>query len=158
RIAGDDAPTAGLGRTVEDNKKARTTWENWWAANKEKADLSRLQKEDAFRGFTVVCEYDGNGNGRVWEFGKDGKQRWEVTGMPGANDVQVLPGGRILVAERNSGKVTERNLKGTVLWEHAVPSPIAAQRLPNGNTLICTFNQILEVSPDKKTVREHNNG
>src|SRR5262249_23081967 len=97
-------------------------------------------------------------NGRVWEFGKDGKQRWEVTGMPGANDVQVLPGGRILVAERNSGLVTERNLKGTVLWKHTVPSPIAAQRLPNGNTLICTFNQLLEVTPDNKTVREHNNG
>jgi hypothetical protein len=77
--------------------------------------------------------------------------------LSGPNDVQLLPGGRVLIAERNGGRVTERDRDGKILWEYTTPNnqPIAATRMPNGNTLIATFTQLLEVSPDKKTVQSH---
>ena len=54
-------------------------------------------------GLTLVSEYDGHTQGgRVYELGKDGKERWAVTGLSGPNDVQPLPGGRVLIAERNA--------------------------------------------------------
>ena len=54
----------------------------------------------------------------------------------------------MLVAERNANEVTERDRQGKVLWRHpCASSPIACQRLPGGNTLVCTWNELYEVTP-----------
>ena len=59
----------------------------------------------------------------------------------------------MLIAERNSNRVTERDQTGKILWQHqSEAGAIAADRLPNGNTLITTWNQILEVTPAGKQV------
>src|SRR5262249_48576729 len=67
-------------------------------------------------------------------------------------DVQLLPNQRVLVAEHNGNRVTERDLKGKVVWQKQVESPLVAQRLPNGNTFIVNHNQMVEVNPDGKAV------
>jgi outer membrane protein assembly factor BamB len=64
-----------------------------------------------------------------------------------------LPGEeRLLVAEHQANRVSERNLKGEVVWQHRVVGPLAAQRLANGNTFITTQEQLLEVDKDGKEV------
>ena len=72
--------------------------------------------------------------------------------MNGPNDAQVLPGGRILVAERNGNQVTERDRTGAISWKHECSSPIGCQRLPGGNTLITTFSELKEVTREGKVV------
>ena len=97
--------------------------------------------------------------GRIWECGRDGKVRWEITTTAGGPiDVQPLRNGRILVAEYKGQRVSERDRTGKVLWEHKVNGQaISCQRLPNGNTLIGTTNQVLEVTPAGKQVYSFNN-
>jgi outer membrane protein assembly factor BamB len=64
---------------------------------------------------------------------------------------------RVLVVEYRNRQVTERDFKGEVKWQKAVPAlPVGASRLPNGNTLICSRNQLLEVDKDGKEVFSQN--
>jgi hypothetical protein len=149
-------PEVGLGVGAAERRECRRAWESWWRGNRDRVDLSRLKREEPLRGLTVVCEYDGDGGGRVWEYGQDGRPRWEVTRLEGPNDVQVLPGGRLLIAERNANRVTERDRQGKVLWRHRTSgNPVACQRLPDGNTLVATFNELYEVTADDKKVKSH---
>jgi hypothetical protein len=153
RAAGDAPPVVSLGAgDDESRRRCREGWEVWWQARGARVDLARLGREEPYRGLTLVCEYDGAaGAGRVVELGRDGKTRWQVAGLRGPNDAQLLPGGRVLVAERNANEVTERDRQGQVLWRHPCPgNPIACQRLPGGNTLVCTMSQLYEVTPAGK--------
>jgi HEAT repeat protein len=150
----DAGSVAGDG---EARRKCRAGWETWWREHGAGVDLGRLRHEETLRGLTAICEYDGGeGTGRVWEYGADGNKRWELPGLPGPNDVQVLPGGGVLVAERNGHRVTEYDPAGRVLWRHPVSgSPITCQRLPGGSTLVATFHDLYEVSRDHQKVHSH---
>src|SRR5262249_23126987 len=78
---------------------------------------------------------------------------WELaTDLQCPIDAQVLPGGRLLVAEINGHRVTERDRTGKVLWEYKVQTPIACQRLPNGNTFVSTNHVASVVTPAGKVV------
>jgi HEAT repeat protein len=157
RLLGDGnqsvSPPAGYDE--ESRRKARTAWETWWKEKGAKVDLARLKQEDAYLGLTLLIELDGgkNGTGRIWECGKDGKPRWRIDTATGPIDAQVLPGGRVLVAEHNGQSVTERDQEGKEIWRHKCEnSPVSCQRLANGNTVIATYNEILEVTRDHKVV------
>jgi len=66
-----------------------------------------------------------------------------------------VPGNRVLVAEWNGNRVTERDLKNNIIWKKQVrTNPANVQRLPNGNTFIATTNGggILEVDRAGKEV------
>ena len=54
--------------------------------------------------------------------------------------VQMLPTGRVLVPHNAEGKVVEYDRAGKVVWEIPFQQPIAATRLPNGNTLITSMD------------------
>ncbi len=152
-LADGQGPAATLNEGDGASRRAcRTAWEAWWQKHGDRADVNRLAREPPPRGLTVVCEYDGaEDGGRVWEWGPAGELRWQVPRLEGPNDVQVLPGGRVLIAERNAQRVTERDHQGKVLWRHSASgNPIACQRLPNGNTLIATFRELYEVTIDQK--------
>ncbi len=58
----------------------------------------------------------------------------------------------MLVAEYYGNRVTERDLKGNVLWERDVTGPLTAQRLPNGNTFVATDMALFEFDKDAKEV------
>src|SRR5207253_722553 len=53
---------------------------------------------------------------------------------------------KVLLAESFANRVTERNLKGEILWQKELTEPLVAQRLPNGNTFIATKTQMVEVN------------
>ena len=55
-----------------------------------------------------------------------------------------------VVAEYNARRVSERDRTGKVLWDYPLSrSPLEVQRLANGNTLIATNYEILEVTRAK---------
>jgi HEAT repeat protein len=126
-------------------------WSKWWKTNAAKIDLAKLNVERAYRGVTLMCEYSGsgqNGQGRIWEAGKDGKVRWEINaGLGGPLDARLLPNGNVLVGEYGSCRVTERDKKGNIVWQKTgLGNVCSCQRLPNGNTLIASMNSLMEVN------------
>ena len=51
-----------------------------------------------------------------------------------------------------SNRVTERDLRGTVLWKLEGIAPVSVQRLPNGNTFIPCNDLLIEVDRRGKEV------
>jgi hypothetical protein len=155
-LAGDQGPEASLDKDEPAVRRlCRNAWETWWDKQGEGVDLGRLQQEELPQGLTVVCE-DGDEGSRVREWGQGGQACWEILRLEGAHDVQLLPGGRVLIAEHDANRVTERDHTGKILWQQRTGvNPIACQRLSNGNTLIVTYKELLEVTRDHKDVFRH---
>jgi HEAT repeat protein len=143
-------------------QKVAAAWARWWREQKGAVNFARLAAREQYLGLAVICEYDnqtGRLGGRVWETGHDGRPRWELRGLLGPMDAQVLPGGRVLVAENMANRVTERDLSGAVKWEYRTANnPIACQRLANGNTFVATYTQVMEVTPAGQVVHVYGNG
>lgn len=158
RIAGDQAPAQRLGGDDAAAKECRAAWDKWWAAHGAKLDLAKLDLSQRLLGYTLIVERSltNVNDSRVLELGPDKKPRWEVGGLVYPLDAQALPGDRVLVAEYSGRRVTERNLKGDILWQKTVTNfPTGCQRLPNGNTFITCRNQLLEVNPAGQEVFSH---
>jgi hypothetical protein len=151
-VAAGQAPSVPEAGKDDPRKVLRAAWEKWWANNAGRVDLARLDDAPRLLGLTLVPEMHAN---KVWECGADGKPLWEVTGLECPIDAQVLPGGRLLVAELNGNRVTERDHKGTVLWQRQVNTPIACQRLPSGHTFIGTNSRVFVVARDGKEVSSY---
>ncbi|MBI2921067.1 MAG: hypothetical protein HYY18_08290 [Planctomycetes bacterium] len=80
----------------------------------------------------------------------DGSQAFALEGLSNPHDVDVLPDGGVLVADRGHGRVVEFGPGGEERWEtDAAADPVAAQRLPDGNTLITDLHgrKVVEVTP-----------
>jgi hypothetical protein len=156
RLAGERLPAIGLSSWDEAGRsKCREAWEMWWQEQKDRLDLTRVNLEESYLRLNVIAELDGSarGGGRIWECGPDGKVRWEILNVSRPIDVQLLPGGRVLVAEHGNSRVSERDREGKVLWEFRVEhQPVSVQRLLSGNTFIVTYNELLEVTPSNKVV------
>jgi hypothetical protein len=154
RVAADKAPVTPGGASDKERRQTRQAWEDWAKQHGDKVDLKKVNFGDLLLGFNVLCEIDaGDANSRVWECQADGTVRWELKNVNTPCDVQLLPGGRLLVAEYQGQRVTERDRDGKILWEHKVSAyPTTCRRLPNGNTFIATYREILEVAPDHKVV------
>ena len=154
RLAGDQAPALALNAAdAAARDKCRAAWEGWWRAHETTTDLARLEREDSV-GLRVVCELQGTkGGGRVVAFGPDNQVRWQIDNVEGPIDFHILPNGHVLLAEINSRKVTERDREGKVVFEKQVAeSPMTCRRLPNGNTFIATYHEVLEVDHEGKPI------
>jgi hypothetical protein len=148
QLAGDKAPAALSGDKPEDLKKYRDGWVTWWKANSMSTDLSKLTTGAGYLGYTLLVQVSNNNSiGRVAEVGRDGKIRWQIGNLKYPVDAQVLPGERVLVTEWDGNRVAEFDFRGNVIWkkEGFTGRATNAQRLPNGNTFICTTNELLEV-------------
>jgi HEAT repeat protein len=158
-IAGDQdvVATADLGS----RDKTLKAWQDWWRSHAAHIDLARVGQEQHL-GLITIAEYDspaGQVNGRVFECARDGKERWQITGVAGAMDAQVLANGHVLVAENAGRRISERDMTGAVKWEYTLQNnPVACQRLANGNTFIATYNQVMEVTPTRQVVYLHSRG
>ena len=76
-------------------------------------------------------------------------------GVQTTSALDMLPGGRVLLAAYSSNKVLEYDAAGHVAWEVSVNRPISALRLPNGQTLVTSQgNVILELDRAGKVVKE----
>jgi hypothetical protein len=149
-LAGDSAPV-GFGRG--EPRARRAAWEAWWAQHRSGLDLAQLDRPLRPLGFTLVAQIGQHGQGEVLELDAAGRVRWLIGGLRHPIDVQVLAHDRILVCEYAARVVSERNLKGEVLWEKAVPGILlAARRLPGGRTFIVTKERLLEVDASGKEV------
>jgi HEAT repeat protein len=156
RLAGEQAPQIGLGSDAASRRKCRDAWAAWWKESGPRIDLAKLDASPDLLGHTLVVQMDNARiTGRVLEVSKDGKVRWQIEGLQYPLDAHVVKGDKVLIAEYRNNRVTERNFKGEVTWEKALPMPVAAQRLANGNTFLASRNQLLEVDKDGKEVFTH---
>jgi hypothetical protein len=150
RIAGESGPVAPSSLNEKERQDYRDRWAKWWEDNAAKADLPRLAEAPPLRGWTIIAQMSTN---RVYEIDRQGKTRWTIDSLSGPIDAHVLPGDRVLIAEHHGSRITERNLRGNVLWEKRLNDrPVSVQRLPNGNTFIATYASLLEVTRDGKEV------
>ncbi len=149
RVAEEQAPLALPGNDPAARRKRRDAWTAWWKQHGATVDLAKLTETPRSHGYTLVVLLD---LGRIMELDADKQPRWQMDGLQFPLDAQWLPGNRVLVTERNSNRITERNQKGDLLWERKVLVPLMAQRLPNGNTFIATESQLLEVDRDGQEV------
>jgi hypothetical protein len=149
RLAADQAPAVALGHDEASRRKCRDTWAAWWQAHAATADLARIEGAGQPLGYTLLVLLKA---GQVIELDAKDQCRFQVDGLELPLDAQMLPGDRVLVAEHDGDRITERNRKGEILWEYKVEKPLMAQRLPNGHTFIATQALLLEVDRQGKEV------
>ncbi|HZY83573.1 MAG TPA: HEAT repeat domain-containing protein [Gemmataceae bacterium] len=142
RVAEGKAPPPAADGGPAARRRYRQAWEGWWKGHAEKVDGAKLEEVANTLGCTLIVLLDA---GRVLELDALNRPRLEVDKLEYPLDAQLLPGDRVLAAEYNAARVTERDRDGKVLWEYKVPSPLAAQRLANGNTFIATIQRAFEV-------------
>lgn len=143
RLAGAQAPQVPLGGDPAAQVCCRDAWRDWWREHGAGVDLAVLKDTERLLGYTLLVLLNDN---RVVEWDRDGKPRWQIDRLASPLDAEVLSGQRVLIAEHDTRRVTERNLKGEVLWEKKLTvAPIHAQRLPGGATFIATRKMLLEV-------------
>lgn len=152
QLADDKAPNVSPGTDDASREAYRKAWANWWKDHGAALNMVKALSPPDVLGYTLVVLLDDN---RIQELDRDKKVRWELKDLEFPLDAQYLSGDRVLVAENGGNRVTERNLKGEVLWEKKVEMPLMAQRLPNGNTVIGTRFQLLELDKDGKEIFSH---
>jgi HEAT repeats/PQQ-like domain len=148
-LAGEKAPTVTPGTTPEERRKYRVAWEGWYRDNQKGIDLAKAAEAARARNHTLVVLLD---TGKVIDLDEGNRPRFQIDGLQFPLDAQYIPGDRVLVAEYQGGRVSERNRQGKVLWEKKVLQPLVAQRLPGGNTFIATATQFIEVDRTGKEV------
>jgi HEAT repeat protein len=153
-LAGDKAPVEPPGTDADSRRLFREAWAAWWKTNASTVDLTKLQSAERFFGYTLLVEVDNQGRGRVRELDRSGKQRWAIEGLQYPVDAWVIGGNRVLVAEYSGQKVSERDLSGKVLWERTGLRGRATnvQRLANGNTVIASDQELIEVDRGGKVL------
>jgi hypothetical protein len=154
RLTRDRSMPLPAGTDKEARRKQRQAWQAWWKEHGPGVSRDRVGEVARTLGFTVVVlrrslELD---EGQVIELDGAKRPRWQISGLRTPLDVQRLPGERVLVAEFGANRVTERTTTGEVVWEKKIAEPLAAQRLPNGNTFIATRQGLLEVDRTGKEV------
>ena len=152
RLAEDKAPILSPGTDEAGRKKYRAAWEGWWKEHGPKVDVAKLEEAARIRNHTLVVLLD---KGAVVDFDQGNKERWRIEELRMPLDAQLLPGDRVLVAEHDGGRVSERTRDGEVRWERKIDMPLVAQRLLNGNTFIGTRTQVQELDRDNKVVFNH---
>jgi len=154
RMAGEKGPNTSLAADKPTRDKARDEWLKWWTANEKDVDLAKLDEIERTLGYTLVVEMDVRGTGgRVKEITPDGKVRWQITNVQFPTDALVLPGNRVLVAEQNTNRVSERDTAtGKEIWGETFQQPIGLSRLSNGNLVIVGRHQVVEWDRNRKAI------
>lgn len=150
RLAGEQSPHIERGddETVR-RKRRQAAWEDWRREHGARADLARLTTATPYLGYLLVVQPNA---GKIWEQDRAGKVRFQITGLSRPHYAQMLPGGRVLVSEHDTHRVTERDLHGKVLWSHPADDARFVERLPSGNTFIGTVSRAFEVTPAGKEI------
>lgn len=152
RLAGPTVTIPHLDAALETRAGAVHAWGRWWEQTARQAGWSPPPGLEPCYGRVLVVEFDTRSSGgALCEIGRDGRPRWRLDGLKGPNDVQPLPGGRFLVAERGIDRVSEFDRSGKLHWSYRTSnSPVACQRLADGTTLVVTFNEIHLIDRDSK--------
>jgi hypothetical protein len=151
KLAGDKPPK-NLPDGDDERKKRGKLWGEWYEANKKQLVMVDIREQrERYMGFTVMCMPN---NGQVVEWDKNKKERWKITGLSNPWDAQVIGNNRVLIAEYNGMRVTERDFKGKILWQKQMQNyyPVSAERLKNGNTFVVCNNLLVEYNKAGKEV------
>lgn len=153
-LAGDRAPSVGLGGNDEERQKCRDAWLNWWQMHGDRValtDTSRFRSRP--KTLLLVESFDQvRRSGRVLQLDRGGRPLMDLQGLSYPMYAERVGADRILVAEQGTGKITERDLQGRIIKEWATPSAFYCMRLRNGNTFLGGRNQIREVDRDDKVI------
>lgn len=150
QLAGANMPEVVYGANADAHRAYRRAWEAWWKEHQAKIAPDSLEKALRLRGVTLVVLLDA---GTIEDLDAANQIRWKIDNVAKPLDVQLLPGEqRLLIAEHDANRVSERDLKGEIVWQKTIDGPLMAQRLANGNTFIATVNQLLEIDKDGKEV------
>jgi len=154
RVAGENAPALPRHDATSMRLRRRDAWRAWWQEHGDKVDLTRLAVPPRRTPRTLLVQADLlTSDGQVFEVGADGKARRHIDGLQGPISVQGVAEDHVLIAEYTGKRVTERNFEARILWEKELPaSPVAVQRLPNGNTFVACRNRLLEIDRDGKEI------
>jgi hypothetical protein len=153
RLAHDKGPAILPGSDEDSRKRYREAWEKWWKENQGGIEAAQLEQATRSLGYTLVVLLD---DGVVMDLDATNRPRWRINGLQKPLDVQLLPGeDRVLIAEHDGNRVTERDLKGDIKWQMEVTGPLAAQRLANGNTFIIAATEMMEVDKDRKVISRY---
>jgi hypothetical protein len=154
-VAGDRSPATPLGDGPGAREKYRKDWEAWWKESAEKIDLAKVDLTTPGRGYTLLAVLGANvNNGKVQELDAAGKVRWTIPNLRYPIHASMARRDRVLVCEYYGNRVTERDLKGNVIWEYTVAGQVlSAKRLPNGNTFVASRNLLLELNKSGKVVK-----
>jgi HEAT repeats len=165
KLAGEKSPSISLGSTEETRKACRDAWQAWLDKEGKTIDLAKLEEAQTMLGYTLVVALNRKVNAvggvnrvvqtaEVMELDASKKPRWKFEMQNNVYPVdgqvvRVNGADRVLLAEYQGGRVSERDFKGEVKWEKAVGgNPIGVQRLPNGNTFVIMQNRLLEIDRD----------
>lgn len=154
-LAGPTAPDIPFGEDENARRQVRDAWKTWWREQRSTIRLDRLDQPPEYLGYTLVLQVGlGGTSGEAVEYAADGRSiRWRVKNLELPIDAQFLEQeNRLLVAEYNGNQVTERDLTGRIHQRWPITQPIMCQRLPNGNTLIASRNQLVEFNPKQEKV------
>jgi hypothetical protein len=160
RIAGEKGPQVSLGSDEPSRLKCFQAWNDWWKNNEKAIDLAKVDFSNAQLGFTLVVYQNRPVAGKPFKQGSTIAEldaaknvRWKFEVSTFAVDAQVVGPDRVLIAERNNQKISERDFKGNVKWEKSVPGTVlSVQRLSNGNTFVVLPNGLYEYDHDGKQV------
>ncbi len=98
-----------------------------------------LMSSGIAQGNVLIAEYASGvaGAGTVTEIDHNGAIVWQITGLNGPTDADLMPNGNVLIAEFQGGQVAEWTTSGTIAWQiTGLSTPYAAER--SGNRVLIT--------------------
>ena len=150
-LADDALLVIGRSQVIEYDKTGGSTW----TYNRNNGDVFSGRRMPNGDVLLVTSAPQGPNVFRIDAKGKDTGKTYTVGRVSSLHTMDLVGDDNILVCE--STQVAEYELKsGKQVWKHSIPLASAAQRLPNGNTLITAVNQnrVVEVTPDGNEVWE----
>lgn len=179
--AGDTAPDVVVGAgSAPVRRRCRIAWERWQREYGPGLDLTLLDRGARRPGLVLGVAGAGFSRARLILLGCDGRPRWhadldlhekhresprrpkgaarapqvEIDDYGRIQEVHLLPGNRLLVAEDGALRVTERDLDGSIVWEYRTRLSVrACRRLPSGNILVVSTFDGAELSAEGKELR-----
>jgi|GEM_PF-776452 len=140
RMGEPNSPEPAPVLSSSDRERRIAAWKTWWTTRKNQPMTLRDPLLPAGPGgstMVVILE-----QGKIIDLDVQKKPRWQINELEYPLDAQLLPGPRVLVAEhgglgnRLGDRITERDIKGRILWAKGYSQPLTAQRLASGITLI----------------------
>lgn len=139
-LAQEKAPSLPANADAKTLEKYHADWAAWWKDNAGKVELKVLAQVQPTLGFTLCVLMN---KGEIVELDRDGKPRWKISGIGNPLDAEILPGERVLIAEYDARRVTERNFKGVILWEKQFTEPpTRVQRMSDGRVMVTSRSWI----------------
>lgn len=153
RLAGENGPPIWLNTANDSNaRQVQGAWQTWWKTNESKVDWKSLQLDEQALGLTLIVENQRpDGGSRIYETNSMNEVRWQIK-ITNPIDAQWLPGGRLLIGDSRDSLLYEMDLRGNIGWKHAGIAPTSLQRLPNGNTVVSTYQSIIELTREGKII------